>query len=291
MLLAPTGHAGRKARRERLRPAFGNPTVLLAQITDLHVVEDGALAMGAMDTNAALARCVDRINRFLPSVDLVIATGDLTHDGRPEQYAMLRRLLAPLAARLLLLPGNHDDREALRAAFANDPRLPAAEPVFLHYVAAVGPLRLIALDTVVAGAGGGRLCPVRLGWLAARLAEAPEAPTVIAMHHPPFVTGIGFMDRLGLEGRDDLAGVLARYRNIERILCGHVHIPIVSRFAGTVASIGPGTAHQGYLALDQQQSDAWTREPPAFQLHSWQPPGGLVSYTAYIEHESPPILY
>ena len=58
--------------------------------------------------------------------DHVVVTGDHTHDELPETYAAVRELLEPFLDRLWLLPGNHDDRAALRAAF--DDRIPPAGP-------------------------------------------------------------------------------------------------------------------------------------------------------------------
>lgn len=258
--------------------------MLIAQITDLHVVEPGARLLGEIDTNACLARCVARLQGLQPQPDLVLITGDLVNDGTPAQYAHLRALLAPLAMPLYVLPGNHDSRAPLRNAFSDHTRLPTDEDgPFLHHVVEAGPLRVIMLDTVVAGETGGRLCPERLAWLDARLSEAPHRPTLIAMHHPPFVTGIPFMDRIGLEGAGDFAALIARFPNVERITCGHVHRPVQARVGGTVAGICPSTAHQIYLTFDDGQPDAWVGEPPAFQLHLWHEAAGLLTHTVMIE--------
>ncbi len=108
------------------------------------------------------------------------------------------------------------------------------------------------------------------------------------MHHPPFDTGIGFMDRIGLAGREALAALLARHRNVERVVCGHVHRPVHVRFAGTVASICPSPAHQIVLTFDDRAGDAFVMEPPAFQLHLWRPAGGgLVTHTVMIDPAGP----
>ena len=88
-----------------------------------------------------------------------------------------------------LIPGNHDEREALADAFSDHDYLPR-DREFLHYVLEQYPVRLIGLDTLVPGKGSGLMCEERLTWLAARLEVAPARPTVVFMHHPPFVTGI-----------------------------------------------------------------------------------------------------
>ncbi len=262
-------------------------SVLIAQITDLHVVDPATRLQDEIDTNGCLARCVTRLMLLDPRPDLVIVTGDLTDAGTPAQYAHVRELLAPLPMPVYVLPGNHDDRAAMRSAFSGTGALPADGP-FLQYTVENWPLRLILLDTVVPGETGGRLCADRLAWLDDRLAEQPDRPTLIALHHPPFDTGIPFMDRIGLDGRDGLAAVVGRHDNVELLVCGHVHRPVQTRFAGTLASICPGTAHQILLTFDPDQPDAWVPEPPAFHLHAWRPEGGIVTHLVPVDNAGPP---
>ena len=100
------------------------------------------------------------------------------------------------------------------------------------------------------------------------------------MHHPPFLTGIERMDRAGLQGSEALAAVVARYPQVERILCGHLHRAIDRRFAGTVAGTAPSTAHQLRLDLTSAAPLRFMFEPPGYQLHVWCQDSGLVTHTA-----------
>ena len=264
--------------------------MLIAQITDLHGMEEGRLAMGAVDTNGDLERAVTRLNALTPPADLVIVTGDLVNDGRPAQYAAVTRRLAALTAPLLVLPGNHDDRTALRTAFADHRYLPA-DGGLLNYVVDDYPVRVVALDTMVPGQSGGAVGEAHLCWLDARLAEAPDRPTVIAMHHPPFETGIVFMDRIGCAGGAALAAVVARHPQVERVICGHVHRPVQTRFGGTIASIAPSVAHQIPLVLDMPDfADAWVREPAGFALLKWTG-DRLVGHLGYVDAYGGPTAY
>ncbi|MDH7480280.1 MAG: hypothetical protein QHH02_09735, partial [Syntrophomonadaceae bacterium] len=78
------------------------------------------------------------------------------------------------------------------------------------------------------------LCATRLRWLDETLAQAPDTPTLMAMHHPPFQTGIAHMDAMGLrEGGEALAEVLGRHPQVRRIVCGHLHRSIVGTFGIT----------------------------------------------------------
>jgi 3',5'-cyclic AMP phosphodiesterase CpdA len=149
--------------------------------------------------------------------------------------------------------------------------------------AAIDQGRLLALDTTEPGRHGGAFCARRAAWLAARLDADPATPVVIAMHHPPFATGIAFMDSalVDADGSAKLAAVLARHPNVERVICGHVHRSVTARFAGTVAAVAPSCAHQVPLALGPDAPPGFVLEPPAFALHLWN--GTLVSHLVPIE--------
>jgi 3',5'-cyclic-AMP phosphodiesterase len=200
--------------------------MLIAQLSDLHVSLPGSKTDLAYQTAAQLQRAVAHVGALDPRPDAVLLTGDLVNDGEPAEYARLAALLATLPMPVYVLPGNHDHREHLRAAFGAGGYLPVSGP--LCYAVDVGPLRLLALDTHVPGKPFGRLAPEQLAWLDARLAEAPGHPTLVAMHHPPFRTGIQRADdEMGLEGAEALEDVVRRHPQVERILCGHLHRPIL----------------------------------------------------------------
>lgn len=249
----------------------------LAQLSDPHIVEPGERLGGHVDTAAALRQAVRAVMRLAPRPDAVLISGDLVNRGSAREYRHLRELLEPLCMPLYLMPGNHDERQALRAAFPEHAYLGQRGPV--DYAVPLGGLQLIALDSVVAGAAHGALAPAQLQGLERALLATPQVPTVVALHHPPFATGIGFMDALALrEGAGELAEVLARHPQVERLVCGHVHRCIQRRWGGTMAMTAPSTAHQIHLDLSSSAAEAYTLEPPAFLLHVWGGGGALVSH-------------
>jgi 3',5'-cyclic AMP phosphodiesterase CpdA len=192
----------------------------------------------------------------------------------------LREILAPIGLPLFLMPGNHDARAPLRAGFPDHRYLGTDGQI--HYVIEEFPLRLVALDSLVDGEAGGQLGPAQLAWLDRRLAEQRDRPTIVAVHHPPFATGIGHMDEIGLADAAALAAVIARHPQVERVLSGHLHRPIQTRFAGTLASTAPSTAHQVALDLRPDAPSAFRLEPAGYQLHWYDPAAGLISHTAFV---------
>ncbi|PCC75259.1 3',5'-cyclic AMP phosphodiesterase CpdA [Nannocystis exedens] len=263
--------------------------MLIAQLSDTHVSTPEGPEDVVLHTSEHLARAVAHLNRLQARPDLVVITGDLVDRGEVGEYERLRELLAPLRMPVYLLPGNHDHRDNLRRVFADHSYLPRAG--FLQYTVDDGPVRLVALDTHIPGEPGGRLCGERLAWLDARLAEQPQRPTLVAMHHPPFASGLALMDAFGLDGSDGLAAVLRRHAQVERVVCGHLHRPIVRRFAGTVACTCPSTRHQLALDLPPAHRLALAMEPPACMLHLWLgDAGGLVTHVSLIHDKYPPLV-
>ena len=260
-------------------------THLLVQLSDTHIRAPGELAYRRVDTAAHLQAAVQAVLRLPQAPLAVLLTGDLVDDGSEAAYAHLCELLAPLRCPLYLMPGNHDERELMRRHFPGQAELQQAGPGdHLQYEVRLPGLRLLTLDTVVPGASHGSLCAQRLAWLDEALAREPDTPTVIAMHHPPFETYLGWMDRIGLrEGAPELAAVVARHPQVQRIVCGHLHRSAQRVWAGTLVLTAPSTAHQTWLNLSPGGGDGWGREPPGFLVHAWQRGDDLVTHLAFTQ--------
>ncbi|MFT4562704.1 MAG: Icc protein [Gammaproteobacteria bacterium] len=255
--------------------------MLIAQISDTHVQMPGGELDRNYDTAGHLEHAVRHLNSLEPQPDLVLLTGDTVDEGTADEYGRLRDILAELKPPLYVIPGNHDNREEMRRAFISDGYLP--RDGFLQYTIEDWPVRLIGLDTHIPGQHGGTLCSARLDWLAARLSESPERPTVVFLHHPPFAVGHLLMDEMGLDSADGLASVLAPHDQVRHVLSGHLHRSVVTQFAGTVASVCPSTAQQLALDLPPARRLATVMDPAAATLLLWDENAAtLVHHLSYI---------
>jgi 3',5'-cyclic AMP phosphodiesterase CpdA len=218
---------------------------MLVQLSDPHVQDD--------ESAAALAAAVRSVLELTPAPDAVLVSGDLVEHGTAAEYERVHDLLGPLPMPVHVLPGNHDDPAALRARFG------AAQ------TADVGGLRLIACDTTQPGRDDGRL---DLAWLAERLAES-DAPTIVAMHHPPMPIGIPALDGIGLPGADRaaLADLLARSPHVRRVIAGHVHRTAFGVLGGCGVVTCPSTYRQARLEIGAEEF-VMVDEPPAFAVHT-----------------------
>lgn len=259
--------------------------VLIAQISDCHVVDEGVLFVDRIDSTAALSAAIATINALDPRPDLVLATGDLVNDGSPSQYDRLLSVFGDCTVPVLPIPGNHDDRTELRTRFADV--LPAGGPTEpIDFVDDRWPLRIVAIDTTIPGRHDGMVSDDQLDWLDRTLASEPDRPTVVVQHHPPVASGLGPMDaRYGLTGGGAEAAVLRGHPQVEAVLCGHVHRSFQRRYAGTIAISCPSTASQLALTLGDVET-RYTDEPTGLLVHHWQPGNGLVSHLVPIGHFS-----
>ena len=245
---------------------------LLVQLSDPHI---GA-TWAAGDPTPGWDAAIESVRRLPDRPDAILVSGDLTDHGEDVEYAEVKAGLETLDVPAYVLPGNHDNRTRLRACFG----LPGEPDEPVHYVTDLGPLRLIVLDTTRPGHDDGELGARQLDWLASELATAPVSaqPTLIAMHHPPFATGIPVWDEIGLDSSDRaaLAEVIRPHSQVVRLVAGHVHRAIAAELAGRVALSIPSTYVQGRLHFEATELEL-APQPAAFAVHAVHG-GGIASH-------------
>ncbi len=244
--------------------------MLIAQITDCHIGFDPGNPDedNVQRLRAVLARLRDAPGR----PDLLLLTGDLTNGGDPASYARLGTLLAECPIPYRLLAGNWDERAALLAAFPET----ASADGFVQFEVELPGLRVIALDTTEPGRHGGAFCADRAAWLSARLDADPATPVLIAMHHPPIISGLDWLDggeRAAWTER--LRAAIAGRAHVRGIIAGHLHRTVHTSFAGVPVSVCQSSAPAVTLDLrpaDPAQPDGRAMvqaEPPVYALHRW----------------------
>jgi Icc protein len=235
--------------------------LILAQLTDPHIT----IGPGDAGSADALAAAVAAVSAFDPLPEAVLLTGDVTEHATAAEYERAAELLAELAIPVHLLAGNHDDADGIRAHLG----APGASGEPLQYSQALGPIRLIACDTTVRGQDAGALGPERLAWLEAELERDRATPTLLAMHHPPLLIGMGVLDEIALAEVDRLAlrELIAANPQVKRIVAGHVHRGATGGIGGCPVFVCPSSYLQLALDLRPDSEIALVREPPCFGLH------------------------
>lgn len=236
----------------------------IVQLSDLHLtsaLERRAWGASVWDN---LRRALDHV-RGLGRTDLLVVTGDLANERRPETYARLREAVGEWGDVVRVVPGNHDDRDMLRSAFADRLMLPDARGApKVRFVAPVGDFRALGLDTLQPWRVHGRLGDEQLDWLARELDEAgaARAPTLLFMHHPPTRVGAWWLDKDMLRDHVRLRAIVEG-GGVRGIFCGHVHQESSGIFGGASVWTTPSTAYQfPPRALLPRR----LRTPPAFRI-------------------------
>ena len=200
-------------------------------LTDTHFLPRGRKLYG-LDPAQRLALAPETHNATHKGTPLVIVTGDLAHWGEPAAYASLAGVLAALDAPTILMMGNHDKREAFRSEFAGADRDASG---FVQGVHVFDAATIVTLDTLNEDTPdhAGILCEARLNFLAEALASAPtDRPLLLFQHHPPFDSGLRYMDTIKLANGEAEWDVIARTRKPDYMFMGHLHRPIAGCWRG-----------------------------------------------------------
>lgn len=228
----------------------------IVQISDTHI------SRAHPSRVADLERCIDAVNALDVQPDIVVHTGDVTHDGLPEEYETARQLLNRLSAPYLVIPGNRDNRQELIKAFQDGQHIRVGMD-FVQYSFDRRDARLICLDTASRTSNKGRFCADRLAE-AERLLAADTRPSLVILHHPPFEVQT-IPDPFQFESwaeAEALQALLSRHDQVRAVICGHVH-----RNVEGVAGSVPASAIT-CTAVDLRKGDAGRDGLPVFRMHS-----------------------
>ncbi len=265
--------------------------MLIGQLTDTHVVADADTAEHYVDNNARLSSAVASIVAEAPALDAVLVTGDLTDTSHPEAFATFRDTLASIDAPVLPLPGNHDGRNATRRALPDVGWVDAEHLSWVHDVRGV---RVVGLDSTRRNYEGAEFDAVRAEFLDSVLAEPHDGATLLAMHHPPFPSGIEWMDDAGFVGLDWFLEVLAAHPGVvDKIVCGHLHRSVTSAVVGVPVQVGISTVQHVALDLVAGSDPALVFDPVGYQVHRITGSGmatQVATHTRFIETGESPFV-
>lgn len=232
---------------------------ILVQLSDPHLLSGEAERCSGVPTWRTFDAVLADVGGRFPDLDCLVLTGDIAQDESPATYARLAAMLAPWRNRCRLIPGNHDDPEALRTAFSD--RVPsAAGPV--TFSDRLGDWRIIGLDTHLTGEVRGRIEPQQLAWLRGEINRHRDEPVLIFMHHPPLPVGCRWIDELSLLDPMPFLELVRASPGVRGVACGHVHQVHEDRIGEAYFFSAPSTAFQFAPSGDEKFDDA----PPGYRV-------------------------
>jgi 3',5'-cyclic AMP phosphodiesterase CpdA len=234
--------------------------------SDTHIVGEGAKRVGLPDTARYLRDAIAAANSLEPAPAFAVVTGDLAHAGSWAEYERFAKLFGDLRAPYFVLPGNHDNVARLRDVLPPDSFGGCGSGTFA-YATDAGGVRLVALDSTLRRAINGWFDAARLDWLAATLAAEPVRPTVVALHQPPFRTGMHYLDLLPYPGANRLRAIVAANPHVSLLIGGHIHCVRAARWGATLALTAPSTAPQLVPEFFERRVFAVRNEAPGFVVY------------------------
>ena len=225
----------------------------IVQITDPHLFQDTNGELLGINTQASFSQVLSEIQQQQYDYDLVLATGDLVQDNSDEGYLRFRQEVKALNNKMVFwIPGNHDFQPKMFEILKED-SVSAKKHILLG-----DKWQILLLDSQVQGVPHGQLEAEELDWLKLKLQEYPERYSLVVLHHHLLSTGSAWLDQHNLRNANELAEVLAPFKNVKALLYGHIHQQVDSEWLGYQVMATPSTciqfkADSNTFALDVAQ--------------------------------------
>lgn len=230
-----------QAEREQ-KQAAGRP-IRLVQITDTHLFEDPGGQLVGLTCEDSFREVLRLIRRQQQGIDGIVCTGDITQDASLAAYRRFHQALTEFGVPNHWIPGNHDLMENLRAALGD-------EQGSLEKSFALGPWRILMLDSSVRGEVHGRLAEPELRFLDRQLASCREPHVLICVHHNPLPVEAQWLQHHALQNPEDFFAVIDRYDTVRCVLWGHIHQEYERERRGVRMLASPSTCVQFHPQQD-----------------------------------------
>lgn len=265
-----------------------HPPIRILQLSDTHFLEDGTEAEGgegAYDTDAAFDAVMADVGAH-DELDLVVVTGDVADNGRPDEYRKAAEAFSRFTVPVNVCPGNHDNLGFYTARLARPgvgtSRVVEAGPwafVFVESSAAtmtehpsgitVDPPGQVRLHS------NGGLGPRESAWVR-RTLDAIDAEFIFVwLHHPPAPPVAMAHDE---EYAREWEALLIDEPRVRGMGAGHTHIPDDYVFAGRPVMVAPSLKNNFSL-----EDRTWL--PPGYRTYEFGPDGSVTSEVHLVDDE------
>ena len=260
---------------------------IIVHWSDVHLSSGNIFYSKIINVKKKLIEAVDRLNKTLPLPNILIVTGDLLDYPNLEDYKLLRSILNRLIIPYYVIPGNHDNKNMLHDTF-KDLGYFSDSSNHINYTIDIFPIKFIAFDTVsdsnnidIHGGYEPEVTDSKISWLKAELEKDKTKPTIIFMHHQPKYTRIGEFNNEIFLGVKKLEKVVKDNKQVEGVLCGHLHRHIQFQWGGTIVQVAPSLSIARTLTLDNKMKKEYIDEPTGSLVYLFSNELGLICHTDF----------
>ncbi|MFN5745541.1 MAG: metallophosphoesterase [Methylococcaceae bacterium] len=194
------------------------------QLTDLHLFAEPHRLFNKTNTRDSFLAVLKHVKKHYINPDLIVLTGDLAHDGKPETYQFIADALKVFSAPAYCVLGNHDNRESAYSIYPCDPITMDLHCVLKHW-------QIIMVDSnyqLNPDSYEGEISEFDLQRIAEWATRYPDKSTLIAVHH-------------NLPEHED-RGVAVEVRNHQRVMQHFEQLP-------NIKAVISGHVHQEFLIV------------------------------------------
>jgi Icc protein len=237
--------------------------LLIAQVTDSHLFANPSKELLGLPTAKSFQAVLERLHTHSPKPDILLLTGDLSQDGKAESYQYVQDKLEPLGISTYWLPGNHDQPLVMEQVLNQG--LISAQKSFQ-----AGGWQFLLLNSAASECVHGHLSSESLEWLDFQLKLTSERPTLIGLHHPPFLVNSDWLDSSSLQNSEELFEVIDQYAQVRLVVFGHIHQELERSRRGVHYLGCPSTCIQ---FMPESQKFSLDKTEPGFRLMHLYPDG------------------
>ena len=224
------------------------PPLRVLQLTDPHLGDQPGEALMGLDTDYSLQCVIKQVQQNHREIDVLLATGDLSHSATIASYQRFHRLSEPLASKRFWLPGNHDDWRVMQQATQG-----GAE---LNRCINMANWRIVMINSTIPGEVGGRIDSEELKFVEQCVAGAGEQHVLLCLHHHPISSGCAWLDEQQVSNGQALLDLIGRHQQVKGVIWGHIHQALEQQYQQARLMATPSTciqfaANSQHFGLDQ----------------------------------------
>ena len=241
-------------------------------LTDLHLHADAGYQLQGVNTELSLLDVLQHVQQQPETADLILITGDLTHDETEAGYERLASILKLLKPPVYVLPGNHDIVPLMQQCL-NQENISTQSHILLP------DWQIVMLDSVKEKSEDGHLSDAQFELLESKIKQYPQHNTLVCLHHQPCPVGSRWLDTMQVDNGKKLVLMAKQYPMIKALLWGHIHQEFTENIGALKLLATPSTCKQFKPWADEFATDD---NPPGYRWLVLENDGTITTEVVWI---------